>query len=153
MTTTASGLWRDFQLRSSPAVIESDSEQPASRSGISTVFSGERIEAVSAMKWTPQKAITEASGGGRLAREAERVADEVGDVLDLGHLVVVGEDHRVALGGQGADLLARSLDLLRREVEHRDRLVDGRKLSHRVPRKGTTSYVRWPGAVAPEPVE
>ena len=40
------------------ASIESASEQPASRSGISTVFSGERIEAVSAMKCTPQKAIT-----------------------------------------------------------------------------------------------
>ena len=61
MTTTAFSPWRAFQLRSSEAVIESASEQPASRSGISTVFSGERIEAVSAMKWTPQKAITEAS--------------------------------------------------------------------------------------------
>ncbi len=36
----------------------SASEQPASRSGSSTVFSGERIDAVSAMKCTPQKAIT-----------------------------------------------------------------------------------------------
>ena len=61
MTTTASSPWRAFQLRSSSAVIESASEQPASRSGISTVFSGERIEAVSAMKWTPQKTIVEAS--------------------------------------------------------------------------------------------
>ena len=43
------------------SVIESESEQPARRSGISTVFCGERIEAVSAMKWTPQKAITSAS--------------------------------------------------------------------------------------------
>ena len=34
------------------------SEQPASRSGSRTVFSGLRIEAVSAMKWTPQKAMT-----------------------------------------------------------------------------------------------
>ena len=42
-------------------MIESASEQPAPRSGISTVFSGESTEAVSAMKWTPQKAITEAS--------------------------------------------------------------------------------------------
>ena len=31
---------------------------------------------------------------------AERVADVVGDVLDLGQLVVVGEDHRVAFGRQ-----------------------------------------------------
>ena len=42
-------------------MIESESEQPAPRSGIRTVFSGERIDAVSAMKWTPQNAITSAS--------------------------------------------------------------------------------------------
>ena len=42
-------------------MIESDSEQPASGSGISTVFVGERIDAVSAMKCTPQKAIVAAS--------------------------------------------------------------------------------------------
>ena len=53
-------------------------------------------------------------GGGRLAREAERVAHVVGDVLDLGQLVVVGEDHRVALGGERADLLAQLSDLLGR---------------------------------------
>jgi hypothetical protein len=41
--------------------MESASEQPASRSGSSTVLPGLRIEAVSAMKWTPQKAITSAS--------------------------------------------------------------------------------------------
>ena len=42
-------------------MIESDSEQPASGSGISTVLVGERIDAVSAMKWTPQKAIVACS--------------------------------------------------------------------------------------------
>ena len=36
----------------------SASEQPASRSGTTTVFSGVRIFAVSAMKWTPQNAMT-----------------------------------------------------------------------------------------------
>ena len=60
MTTSAPGC-SAFQARSWSASIESASEQPASRSGISTVFSGERIEAVSAMKWTPQKAIASAS--------------------------------------------------------------------------------------------
>ena len=60
MTTTAPGC-SAFQARSWSASIESASEQPASRSGISTFLSGERIEAVSAMKWTPQKAITSAS--------------------------------------------------------------------------------------------
>ena len=60
MTTIAPGCFA-FQARSWSAVIESASEQPASRSGISTVLSGDRIEAVSAMKCTPQKAITSAS--------------------------------------------------------------------------------------------
>ena len=47
-------------------------------------------------------------GGGRLPREAERVADEVGDVLELGQLVVVGEDDGVSLLGERADLRAES---------------------------------------------
>ncbi len=38
-------------------------------------------------------------------REGERVADEVGQVLDLRLLVVVREDHRVALFLEPADLL------------------------------------------------
>jgi len=42
-------------------VIESATEQSAPSSGSSTVFSGDRIAAVSAMKWTPQKTITSAS--------------------------------------------------------------------------------------------
>ena len=89
-------------------MIDAASEQPASRSGISTVFSGQRIAAVSAMKWTPQKTIVDGVGRGRLAREAERVADVVGHVLHLGHLVVVGEDDRVALAGELAHLLVRA---------------------------------------------
>ena len=59
MTVIAPGCWA-FQARSCGAVIESASEQPASGSGSRTVLSGDRIEAVSAMKWTPQKAITSA---------------------------------------------------------------------------------------------
>ena len=39
-------------------------------------------------------------GRGALVREAERIADVVGDVLHLGELVVVGEDDRVALGAR-----------------------------------------------------
>ena len=50
------------------------------------------------MKCTPQKTISSRIGRRRLAGEPERVADEVGQVLDLGHLVVVGQDHRAALG-------------------------------------------------------
>jgi hypothetical protein len=40
-------------------VIESASEQPAARSGISTVLRGERIFAVSAMNETPQKTMVD----------------------------------------------------------------------------------------------
>ena len=111
MTTTAPGC-SAFQARSWSALIESESEQPASRSGISTVFWGERTDAVSAMKWTPQKAMTSRVGRGGLARELERVAGEVGDVLNLGHLVVVREDHRVALGRERAHLGGHALDVL-----------------------------------------
>ena len=39
-------------------------------------------------------------GLGRLARESERVAHIVGDVLHLGHLVVVGQDDGPALAGE-----------------------------------------------------
>ena len=59
MTTTAPGC-SAFQARSWSAVIESASEQPASRSGSRTVLSGQRIDAVSAMKCTPQNAIVSA---------------------------------------------------------------------------------------------
>ena len=96
----------------------SASEQPASRSGSSTVFSGERIEAVSAMKCTPQNAITSSVGGGGLDREPERVADVVRDVLDLGQLVVVGQDHGAALAGERADLVLHGRDVVEREQRH-----------------------------------
>ena len=39
------------------------------------------------------------------ARELEGVARVVGGVLHLGALVVVGENHDVALGGEAAKLL------------------------------------------------
>ena len=55
-------------------------------------------------------------GRGRLAREPERVAHVVGDVLDLGQLVVVGEDDGVALGGERAHLGREARDLLRRSA-------------------------------------
>ena len=46
--------------RTSAPVIDAASEQPASLSGISTVFSGLRIFEVSAMKCTPPCTITSA---------------------------------------------------------------------------------------------
>ncbi len=47
---------------------------------------------------------------GGLARESERVAHVVGDVLHLGDLVVVREDHRVARTRELADLLLQRGD-------------------------------------------
>jgi hypothetical protein len=45
-------------------------------------------------------------GGRGLARQAKRVAHEVGHVLHLRDLVVVGEDHGVPLLGERAYLVA-----------------------------------------------
>ena len=63
-----------------------------------------------------------------LPGEAEGVADEVGHVLQLGQLVVVGEDDGVPLGGERLDLLAQGRDLLLAQLG--GKLVDGRKLQH-----------------------
>ena len=52
------------------------------------------------MKYTPHSTITRAGARRREPGERERVADVIGDLLDLGPLVVVREDHRAALGGQ-----------------------------------------------------
>src|SRR6202044_423127 len=59
--TTAAPGYSAFQSRTCCAVMVSASEQPARGSGISTVRSGARILAVSAMKYTPAKTITDAS--------------------------------------------------------------------------------------------
>src|SRR5262249_21923176 len=67
---------------------------------------------------------------GRLARKAERVPDVVGDVLHLGHLVVMGEDDRVALAREGAHLLLHAADLVRCERQ------GGHRTSRETSRKG-----------------
>src|SRR5690606_39124909 len=59
-TTTASGC-SAFQARNWSASMVSASEQPAWAVGISTVLSGLRSLAVSAMKCTPQNTIVDAS--------------------------------------------------------------------------------------------
>ncbi len=68
-------------------------------------------------------------GGGGGAGEAEAVAEVVGDVLDLRQLVVVGEDHRVALLRERAHFLAEGRDLLRSELRAEVGL-DRRELLH-----------------------
>jgi len=50
--------------------MESASEQPAASSGMRTVLSGERILAVSAMKWTPQKMMVDCSASAAMRDRA-----------------------------------------------------------------------------------
>ena len=58
------------------------------------------------MKCTPASTMTSASTRGRLARERQAVADHVSHAMeDLRRLVVVREDHRVALALQLEDRL------------------------------------------------
>ena len=68
------------------------------------------------MKCTPQNTIVVGLGARRPAGQRQRVADVVGDVLDLGQLVVVREDHRAALGGERAHLVLSSAICCRREL-------------------------------------
>src|ERR1700753_1229863 len=115
MTTIAPGC-SAFQPRSGSAVIESARLQPASRSGIRTFLSGERIEAVSAMKWTPQNTITSGSvvaGEREVPRRCPRRAGEGG----------------VRLHRERADLLAERSDLRRSEFRGNSGL-DRRELLH-----------------------
>ena len=56
------------------------------------------------------------TGGG--LRQPERVAHQVGDVLHLGQLVVVGEDDGVALGRERAHLVVQARDLVRGQRGH-----------------------------------
>ena len=62
------------------------------------------------MKCTPQNTMTSASRLRGFARQAERVADEIGDVLDLGPLVVVREDDGVALLRERLDAIVGAGD-------------------------------------------
>ena len=72
----------------------------------------------------------------------------VGHVLDLGQLVVVGEDHGVALRGERADLVREPLDLRRRQIGER-RGLDYLEILHRgapiaPASRSFKSYVRRP---------
>ena len=63
------------------------------------------------MKCTPQNRITLCASFGGDARELEGVAGVVGGVLHLGALVVVGEDHDVALVGEAAQFFLECVQL------------------------------------------
>ncbi len=67
------------------------------------------------------------------ARETERVPDVVGDVLDLRHLVVVGEDDRVPLSREYLDLELELRDLLRGERSGSARGGRHRQVHHAPP--------------------
>ena len=65
------------------------------------------------MKRTPQNTTSapcEAIEIARFHRQLEAVADEVGDRLDLGHLVVVGRDEGPLLALEPADLVPQPGD-------------------------------------------
>ena len=71
--------------------------QPAFRSGRRTVFPGERIFAVSAMKCTPQKTITSASVCGGLVLSPSESPTKSAMSCTSRQLVVVGQDDGLAL--------------------------------------------------------
>ncbi len=84
------------QVSSWSASAMSAIEQPAARSGRITCWCGaQSTSALSAMKCTPQKTMKSASGvRGDLTREAERVADVVGELDHLVALVVMAENEQ-----------------------------------------------------------
>jgi hypothetical protein len=79
------------------------------------------------MKWTPQKTNRVGAGGRGLAREPERIAHVVRHVLDLGHLVVVREDHRVAAAREVANLRLECGDVLENQGCVHDALRAGKR--------------------------
>ena len=67
-------------------------------------------------------------GLGRLLGEAQRIAHEVGDVLDFRHLVVVGENDRVKLLLEHKDLARERVELrARHRPAHRETVHAGRR--------------------------
>jgi hypothetical protein len=53
-----------------------------------------------------------AVGLSRALRQTQRITDVIGDVLDLRELLVVGEDHGVALARERPDLFLQDRDVL-----------------------------------------
>ena len=78
--------------------------QPAFLSGRRTVFPGERIFAVSAMKWTPQKTMTSASVWAAWMLSPRESPTKSAMSWTSRYLVVVGQDDGLALGLQFSDL-------------------------------------------------
>ena len=70
------------------------------------------------MKCTPQNAMTLSDERAASCESSRESPDEVGDVLHLGHLVVVRQDHGVALAREGAHLVLEGGDGLEGEQAH-----------------------------------
>ena len=69
-----------------------------------TFFSGLSSFAVSAMKWTPASTMTSASTFVASRASARLIADEIGDaMIDLRRLIIMRQDHRIALALQAQD--------------------------------------------------
>ena len=94
------------------------SEQPAARSGSRTVFVGERIGRRLGHEVHAAEDDDLCVRVGGFAREPERVADIVGDVLDLGTLVVVRENDGIARARQVPNLLVQRGVVVRFEDGH-----------------------------------
>ena len=65
-------------------------------------------------------------GRRRFPRQVEAVADEIGEVLDLRLLVIMGEDDRVALLLEARALLEHAADLELVSIENRLLILDYR---------------------------
>lgn len=71
------------------------------------VFCGLRILAVSAMNLTPQKAMTSASVSAALRDSSRLSPTEIGEVLNLGLLVIMRQNDRVAILAEAFDFSAQ----------------------------------------------
>ena len=117
ITVTAPG-WEAFQARSCSAVIESASEQPGVGIRQQHGLLGREDRGRLGHEVDAAEGDHLGAGARRLLGEAERVAHEVGDVLDLGQLVVVGEDDGAALLGERPHLGLQRGDVVEREKRH-----------------------------------
>src|SRR6266702_4671668 len=110
-TTTVRSPCSSQKAENSPAGQPRSSEQVASRSGISTRFSGFRILAVSPMKRTPAPTLVVAGvrfmGETAKARHLQRIGDAasgfLGEVLKVGLDVVMRKQRRAPLLEQALD--------------------------------------------------
>ena len=83
---------------------------PASRSGTTTMRFGFSTLAVSAMNHTPQNAITSPEKLPRLARQLQAIAHHVGQVLNLGILIMMRQNDGVPGNFQIGNFFDQGID-------------------------------------------